>query len=181
MGLRHSRSTPRPRLKTLPAVEFYARIKGAVEWVCPKCGRFDRSHVVNWRRPTATCRHRHCHQVIGFGVFASSKNPVAPEDLGPRNARYDRAPRNRRTVNCLGSLGPPFERAIGQILGPVEWWCPEKACRHRNVSVPDLKSGRIVCKKCFTAWNVALLLLRTLPGAHRITPIDWIPPVEARA
>lgn len=172
--------SPHSRLKTLPPVEFYARIKGAAEWVCPKCGRFSRAAIVNWRRPWAACRVRYCHRVFGFGVFASDKNPEVLGDLTPRNARYDQAALNRQTVNHLGSLGPLFEDAIGQILGPVEWWCPVQGCGHRNVGNPDLRSGRVVCKKCLAGWNLALLLFRVLPGAHQVTPIDWIPPAQER-
>jgi hypothetical protein len=155
-----------------PSVAVYARARGGVEYVCPHCLRFQKSQVLDWRRPFRRCTNRHCNRVIAFGLEIATE----PRDVAPWSAQFYPNRASLPVANQVMSQNG-VEEALGQTVGQVEFWCPD--CSTRNFTCPSPKVGQMICSGCQTPQFVSLLLYTPLPGAHQRTPDDWIPPLEA--
>lgn len=147
---------------------LYARIRGGVEYVCPHCGRFQKTKV-NYRRPRHRCHNKQCNRMVEFGIAATAAFGSAP----PHNGYFAPPlpagePRNVTSSRSLkGGL-------TAQITGPVELWCRD--CNVRIKATPVRGVGSIHCPECRNVHFLALIVRSTTPGAHSETPPDWIPP-----
>jgi len=150
-----------------------ARIRGAVEYACPQCLRFQHVKQVDWRTPRRKCRNKNCTAVVAFGVLAAldSTFPSA------KGARYVPKAYNPTTANWTGYV-PDSEEALGQIVSSLEWWCPR--CTTKNMGHPLPGLGYMACSACAVGLFFSIILYKTLPGAHATTPSDWIPPLEEK-
>jgi len=156
----------------VPPISFHARALGTIEFVCPHCFRFQHVLTVNWRKPRWRCTNRHCNRLISFGIHAGLQLIRQP----PWGALLVTDSGEEVTVNSLGGAPVGSARAIGQVVGPMEWWCPD--CATRNLGKPLPGVGQVTCTRCRTPIFVSLVLRQPTPGAHARTPADWIPPME---
>ena len=157
------------RASSTPQVAFYGRILGGVEYVCPFCSRFQHVTTVNWRKPRAQCTNHSCKRKVEFGLMVSLK---LQWNLSPFNAVfYGEKP--QKVVN--NQVVPPvgLQKTCGQIIGSVEWWCPQCSCRNHRPLTPFL--GSMACSQCGNVLYAALAMYSTT-RAHARTPVDWIPP-----
>jgi hypothetical protein len=167
------RSSSHPRPAQAIPISLHARALGAVEFVCPHCFRFQRVLTVNWRRPRWRCTNRVCNRQVAFGIHAGMELIQQP----PWGAVLIPSPSSDPVANSLGSLPEGSDQAIGQVVGPLEWWCP--TCFKRNLAKPVPGLGQVTCRDCRTPIFISLVIRQTVPGAHAKTPTDWIPPLEA--
>ena len=150
---------------------LFARALGAVEYVCPHCYRFQKVPSINWRRPRNRCTNRNCNRWVEFGLLCA-KTAVFPSLIA---SRLDRNRGVSPLANHVGKV-PESDPGFGQVVGPLEWWCP--ACAARNLAKPVPGMGYQACKACNERYFFALVLSSPVVGRHATTPTDWIPPTE---
>lgn len=169
MSLNPKASASRRRRQKVD-IALYARALGGVEYVCPHCNRFQKVSRVNHRRPKHRCTNRLCNRQTEFGIHAYQGDGTHEDP--PMNAIHLLTQGGPFARNILGRLPGSAIRAVGQIVGPIEWWCP--MCKERNLG--KATRGRCACTSCKLFWVFALILRDVVPGAHTHTPVDWIPP-----
>jgi hypothetical protein len=175
MSLNPKGSASHRRRMNFP-ISLHARVLGGVEYVCPHCFRFQKVSVVNHRRPKNRCTNRMCNRQIEFGLQFLVGTAV--QDPAPWNGRFVPQRPVSRVSNAMGDHFKEVYEAIAQVVGPIEWWCPD--CKARNVGKPTPGGAQVVCSACDNAFQAALILYSALPGAHTMTPVDWIPPLRPR-
>lgn len=156
--------------KNTRQVEIIARITGSFEALCPNCGKMKAWVRVPMRHPRWRCCG--CQRSYLIGLAFVREHPDKPP---PFHALWLPDARATEVVNYL-RVPPGGRPAIARVTGKVQWWCPQ--CSGHTRKPPAFVDARVTCESC--GWEAFLVPLLESPknGAHRTTPIDWIPPYE---
>jgi hypothetical protein len=161
-------------------IDIYARLTGALEYLCPACGKMQVVGHFNYRSARVQCKKDRdlsggkCRRIFRVGLLFSSK----PSGKPPTNGLMSEMLCERRVAfNRLEGMDEPQRLAIARITGTVEWWCPICACWKKEM--PEWQTGRVCCLNGHEFY-VRPILWVPPKGMSLRTPIDWVPPLSGR-
>lgn len=149
-----------------PDIQVYARIRGAIQWECPRCGNFNIPKRKHQRLARVVCVRCNARYRLGVGLHI---NPSVPRCLVMN--KWDHFTSNRLNLACHD-----YRYGNGRLSGLLHWECPSCHAPHFD-SIIDWYKGGVGCRKCLRGFAVQLLLWVSSPGRHHLTcPMDWTMP-----
>lgn len=144
------------------SVEVYARLRGNLQFQCPKCGNLNSTSPEVWRRARTACRRCFASYRIGIGF--------CDIDGSARAMYMGRFPGH--LANKLNPTGG--ESLVGRLHGVFDYQCPK--CQKPRTVTLDWDRPTITC--CQKTWSIQLLIYNTVPGPAITCPLDWIPLID---